>query len=221
MSRAGRLTLTFDNGPSAEATPFVLDELARRGLPAYFFVVGRRLGAPAAADLARRAVGEGHMVGNHSMTHAEPLGLATDPGHVAAEIEATEQLLADLSLAPDPPLFRPFGLGGRLGPHLLSRPAVDHLQRHRYTVVLWNSVPRDWVDVDTWPAAAKADLAAHDHTVLVLHDLPTGALAHLPAFLDHVQDQGIDITLDLPDTCVPMRAGQPTPDLATYTAATR
>ena len=38
-----RLTLTFDNGPSTEVTPFVLDELAARDLAAYFFVVGRQL----------------------------------------------------------------------------------------------------------------------------------------------------------------------------------
>jgi peptidoglycan-N-acetylglucosamine deacetylase len=37
------LTLTFDNGPDPETTPFVLDVLARRSLRTTFFVVGHKL----------------------------------------------------------------------------------------------------------------------------------------------------------------------------------
>ena len=34
------LTLTFDNGPEPETTPFVLDVLARRSIRTTFFLVG-------------------------------------------------------------------------------------------------------------------------------------------------------------------------------------
>jgi Polysaccharide deacetylase len=37
------LTLTFDNGPDPETTPFVLDVLARQSLRTTFFVVGHKL----------------------------------------------------------------------------------------------------------------------------------------------------------------------------------
>ncbi len=214
-----RLTLTFDNGPSAETTPAVLDELARRDLRAYFFVVGRQLEKPGGADLARRALADGHVVANHSMTHSEPLGLTTDADHVSVEIEQTEELMRQEGVAPDRPLFRPFGLGGKLGPHLLSAAAADHLTRNGYTVVLWNSVPRDWEDIDGWPQRALADISTQDHTVLVLHDLPTGAMAQLPPFLDRVQADGVDITLDLPAACVPLRAGSPSETLDDYITA--
>jgi len=39
-----KVTLSFDNGPDPSGTTaFVLDELARRGILASFFVVGRQL----------------------------------------------------------------------------------------------------------------------------------------------------------------------------------
>jgi hypothetical protein len=97
-----------------------------------------------------------------------------------------------------------------IGPHLLSRRALDHLCHERYTVVLWNSVPRDWEDPTGWPDRALADIEANEHTVIVLHDLPTGGMKALPDFLDRLLDDAVDIVADLPDSCVPVRDGTPT-----------
>src|SRR5262249_54954388 len=59
--------LTFDDGPDAEHTPRVLDILRRERVTATFFLIGRR--AAAAPDVARRIVGEGHELGNHTWSH--------------------------------------------------------------------------------------------------------------------------------------------------------
>jgi hypothetical protein len=74
------VTLSFDNGPEPEATPRVLDVLARRGIPASFFVIGAKLADPARRSLCERAQAEGHWIGNHTTTHAGPLGSGTTPG---------------------------------------------------------------------------------------------------------------------------------------------
>jgi peptidoglycan/xylan/chitin deacetylase (PgdA/CDA1 family) len=50
--------LTFDNGPEPEVTPGVLAVLARRRIPASFFVVGRKLRDPAARACAEPARAE-------------------------------------------------------------------------------------------------------------------------------------------------------------------
>jgi peptidoglycan-N-acetylglucosamine deacetylase len=203
-----RLTLTFDNGPSTETTPRVLDVLGERGIRATFFVVGQRLDAPGAVALAQRAQSEGHWVGNHTTTHVTPLGLCPEPGHAEREIGDTQARLADAGLVHRDRLFRPFGGGGRLGRHLLSTAAVDHLMAHRYTMVLWDSAPRDWEDPAGWPRRARHDLTIRDHTVMVLHDLPTGAMDHLGAFLDAVTEEGNEVVQDFPHHCVPLRRGQ-------------
>jgi hypothetical protein len=64
------LTLTFDNGPEPETTPFVLDVLARRSLRTTFFVVGHKLSTLEGRRLARRAHEEGHWIGNHTWSHS-------------------------------------------------------------------------------------------------------------------------------------------------------
>jgi peptidoglycan/xylan/chitin deacetylase (PgdA/CDA1 family) len=200
------VTLTFDNGPEPEVTPGVLDVLRRRGVPATFFVLGHKLADPPRRALAERAQAEGHWIGNHTWSHTRPLGdCAGEPGHVEAEIARTEALLGPLA-HPDR-LFRPFGGGGRIGPHLLSPEARDHLAAQRATVVLWSAVPGDWHDPDGWVPRALAQCLAEPWTLLVLHDLPTGAMRHLDRVLAQLADRGVRFRQDFPPACVPMRRG--------------
>src|ERR1700740_300790 len=121
----GDVALSFDNGPDPAVTPMVLEVLARRGVKASFFVLGKNLASPDRMKLAERAAAEGHRIGNHSFTHRVPLGLDPAPEAVEREIGATENLLG--ALAQNPKMFRPFGGGGKIGPHLLSPAAATHL----------------------------------------------------------------------------------------------
>jgi peptidoglycan/xylan/chitin deacetylase (PgdA/CDA1 family) len=61
------LAVTFDDGPHPEHTPALLDLLAAAGVRATFFLVGRRVRRY--PELARRAAGEGHELGNHGDAH--------------------------------------------------------------------------------------------------------------------------------------------------------
>ena len=209
-----QLTLTFDNGPDPAVTPGVLDTLARHGVRSTFFVIGSKLGDPAALDCARRAVAEGHWIGNHTWSHTVPLGLR--PGRAEAEIGATQAALGDL--AHPSRWFRPMGGGGAIGPHLLSPDAVALLTQGGYSCVLWNAVPRDWAEPDRWVETALAQMERQDWTLMVLHDLPTGAMDHLDGFLDRVRERGVTIRQDFPPDCVPILAGRPVESLVPLTA---
>src|SRR5258708_6668205 len=59
--------LTFDDGPNAFLTPGVLDRLRAHQTQAIFFCIGNRVRQ--LPDLVRRAVAEGHGIGNHTDTH--------------------------------------------------------------------------------------------------------------------------------------------------------
>jgi len=209
-----RVTLSFDNGPDPEVTPRVLDVLAERGVTAHFFVLGKWLADPARRRWTVRARDDGHLIGNHSFSHATPLGVDRRADAAEREIAATEALLAPILPGPGPKRFRPFGSGGVLGPQLLSRVAVEHLVAHGYSCVLWNSVPRDWIEPDAWAARALADCAARDHTLLVLHDVPGACLAGLAGFLDAARGAGIALVSELPAACVPIVAGRVVGELA-------
>ena len=209
-----QVTLTFDNGPEPAVTPRVLDILANAGIPATFFVLGSKLADPECRAIAKRAAAEGHWIGNHTKTHSLPLGLIKEPNAVLDEIMDTEALIDELA-HPDR-LFRPFGGGGDLGPHLLNRAALDILRQQQMTCVLWNAIPRDWENPRGWAEVALAQCLAQPWTLLVLHDLPTGAMGRLKIFIDRVLDHGGRFRQDFPPECVPIRRGEVVADLTPY-----
>ncbi len=201
------LTLSFDNGPDPAVTPPVLDVLARHHLAATFFVIGRKLADPAARACAERAAAEGHWIGNHTWTHEAPLG-RLPAERAAVEIGRTQHELG--ALAHPCRWFRPMGAGGVIGPHLLSHAALALLERERMSCVLWNAIPRDWAEPEDWVETALAQIERQDWTLIVLHDLPTGAMDRLDEFLRRVADAGVTVRQDFPPACLPIRGGAAT-----------
>lgn len=200
-----RVTLTFDNGPVPGITEQVLEILDRAGILATFFVVGRNLGEAPGQDLARRAHAAGHWIGNHTLTHAVPLGDRPDAAYAAREIGETQALIG--ALAHPDKLFRPYGGEGLVGPHLFSRAAVAYLVEHRYCCVLWNSVPGDWRDADGWVERCAAEVAAQEWSVVVLHDTPGACAARLPELIARLDGMGVRWEQRFPDSVVLIRGG--------------
>ena len=181
----GLVTLTFDNGPCPRTTPGVLRQVSERNLSAYFCLVGSQLRkGEEQIDIARESLTLGHTLVNHSSTHGIALGDEPLQSHAGREIADNHQRMGDKLGDWGAPWFRPFGRGGQLGHHLLSESAVAHLESLGYSVLIWNSVPRDWEDVGGWVYTALQQSSSHRHTVVVLHDLATGAMNHLGAFRD-------------------------------------
>jgi len=197
------LTLSFDNGPTPDVTPHVLDVLARRNVKSTFFVIGEKLAQHRA--LAERTHAEGHWIGNHTLTHSLPFGLMP-PGAANAEFDQTQDTIG--ALMHPRRLFRPYGQGGNLDSRLLSRPVLAHLAQQKATIVLWSALPRDWEDADGWVERALAQAAASPWSLMVLHDIPGGAMRHLDRFIGLVQERGGRIRQELPPDCLPMVGGE-------------
>ena len=200
------LTLTFDNGPEPDVTPRVLDILGERDIKTTFFVIGEKLGDPVRRGLASRAHGEGHWIGNHTFTHTVPLGQQSDPATARNEIGRTQTEIGDLTHTKR--WFRPFGGGGTLDERLLKPSVVDYLTGHQHSCVLWNAIPRDWADPDGWTERALEQCRSQPWSLMVLHDLPTGAMNQLEHFIDRAGDAGARFRQDFPPGCVPIRSGE-------------
>lgn len=204
----GKVTLTFDNGPTVNTTPLVLNELKSRGLSAYFcLVAGQLLKGQEQVDIANQTQAEGHVLVNHSLTHGVALGDDPSVEHADNEVAGAHAVLSEKLKNWEPLWFRPFGRGGEMGRHLLSQPSMPHFRNLGYSVLLWNSVPRDWEDIDGWADTALAQLRERSHTVIVLHDLNTGAMKHLGRFLDELLIHH-ETTMALPEDCVPIEGGE-------------
>ena len=208
------LTLTFDNGPEPDVTPRVLDILCERNIKTTFFVIGQKLEDPVCRRLTVRARDEGHWIGNHTFTHSLPLGLQDDPHTAEHEIARTQDLIG--KLAHEERWFRPFGGGGNLDSRLLKPSVVSYLTLNSYSCVLWNAIPRDWDDPDGWVDRALTQCRVQAWTLMVLHDLPTGAMSHLDEFLDRAIKAGVRLRQDFPPDCVPVRQGRITQPIDAY-----
>jgi peptidoglycan/xylan/chitin deacetylase (PgdA/CDA1 family) len=198
------LTLTFDNGPTL-ATPVVLDLLAQHGIRSTFFVTGKQMAIPGMRVHAERAVREGHWIGNHTYSHRLSLGSLTDRSAAIAEIESAQEAIGPLS-HPDR-LFRPYANSAVLDHRVFSRASIEYMQAHAYTVVLWNAVPRDWMDRD-WMETALEQCLSQPWSLMVLHDDFSRALPGLQKFLPAVKAAGARFRQDFPPECVPMRQGR-------------
>jgi len=97
--------LTFDDGPSAERTAFVLDVLKEKGVKATFFLQGSH--AQQYPDLVRRIKAEGHVIGNHSWSHANFPDLTQ--ANQKQEVDRTNTAISSIT-GTTPVLMRfPFG----------------------------------------------------------------------------------------------------------------
>ena len=200
------LTLSFDNGPEPEVTPRVLDALRERDIKTTFFVIGEKLDDPARRKLAVRAHDDGHWIGNHTFTHSIPLGQQADADTAEKEIGRTQAAIG--ALAHPQRWFRPFGGGGNLDDRLLKPSVIDYLTRNKHSCVLWNAIPRDWDDPDGWVERALDQCRSQPWTLMVVHDLPTGAMEHLEDFLDRATALGARFRQEFPPDCVPIRSGE-------------
>ena len=91
-----KIYLTFDDGPHAAATPFVLDQLAQYQARATFFCIGKNVLAE--PDLYKTVLQQGHRVGNHTQHHLN--GWKTADKVYLADVEEAMKFI-------DSDIFRP------------------------------------------------------------------------------------------------------------------
>lgn len=102
------IAFTFDDGPYPPFTNDLLDLLAAERVPATFFVSGEY--AKAHPEIVRRALAEGHQIGNHSWD--EDVLALEGPSSVRDRIARTDEILQRLGV-PTPIVFRaPKGMPG-------------------------------------------------------------------------------------------------------------
>lgn len=119
------VALTFDDGPDPRYTPRVLGLLTTEKIHATFFQIGEFV--EKYPELARAVVTEGHVVGNHTYSHAD-LEFATSEA-IQTEIVKCEDAIIRVT-GQRPVLFRP--------PKGHYNDGLFHvLQNRNYHLILW------------------------------------------------------------------------------------
>lgn len=152
------IALTFDDGPTADGTPDILERLSRYRAKATFFMIGRR--ALAHPAIVRAVVTEGHAVGNHSFTH--PLFPRLSPAGVARELLSCRRVVQEVA-GVRTSLMRPPHGALTSGGHVASL-----LTGH--TVVHWSASGEDWSGAPASRVAEQVLETVRAGSIVLLHD---------------------------------------------------
>lgn len=160
------VVLSFDDGPSPEWTPKILDLLAAHHIHASFFVTGSMTSRN--PDLIRKIVAGGHEIGVHTFTHPD-LALQSH-ARMAWELGQTQLALAGVA-GVHSALFRPPYSSTASALDDASYPVIRYAGAHGYLTAFIDSDTDDWQrpGVDKIVNAAMPSAPGAGELVL-LHD---------------------------------------------------
>ena len=171
--------MTFDDGPSAENTPRLLEMLKQRNIKATFFLIGQNVVSN--PDLVRRILAEGHEIGNHSWTHPQLSKLSDD--RVTAEITKTQDAIKDAS-GFTPTLLRP--------PYGAITPRQREWIQNRFglNIILWSVDPFDWKRPGASVITQRILSQTRPGAIILSHDIHKQTVDAMPATLDALIAKG-------------------------------
>lgn len=167
--------LSFDDGPSPIATPFVLDLLKKHKAKATFFCLGKNI--ELYPDLFKRIIDEGHITANHSFSHYN--GWETKNSKYVDDVIQSQRFFSNN-------LFRP--PYGKIAPFQYLR------LRKKFRFIFWTYLVKDY-DIHMQPEVEFNRLKKYTSSgsIIVFHDSESAfsrTSQILPRFMEHCSGLG-------------------------------
>lgn len=186
------VVLTFDDGPSAQYTPVILQALAQVNAKAIFFEMG--IHVKQYPEMTKMVAAGGHSIGGHSITHRclanKAICQRSNGGHMLSFEEAVEEISGSLQdiynvLGWVDPFFRfPYG---ESSPEL-----KQYLQDNGIGEFYWSIDSEDWKSKP--PQQVIDDVMAQLHQrnrgIILFHDIQHRTAEALPQFLQTLHNEG-------------------------------
>jgi peptidoglycan/xylan/chitin deacetylase (PgdA/CDA1 family) len=173
------IILTIDDGPK-KSMEEILNLLGKN--PAIFYVIGERLEKEYFRGLAKKAIQNGHILGNHSYSH--PLFSKINFNEAKNEIERTEKAIEKLyreaRVTRERKLFR-FPYGEK------EKQSEQYLKSNNFQIQRWDVDSKDW---EYYSQNSPLDLSsiilnckkAKKGDIVLVHDLPITSKNLIPIF---------------------------------------
>ena len=175
------LYLTFDCGYDNGQTELILNTLKEKNVSAAFFCTLPEM--QSVPELTARMIREGHIVGNHSVTHPDFSSITHE--QMLEEVQGFDDWLRE-HCGYSAQYFR-FPMGK------YSLDAVAALNAMGYSCVFWSLAYYDW-DLQQQPATEDAVRTVvdrlHPGAVILLHAVSPANAAALPEIIDKARDSG-------------------------------
>ena len=179
-----RIIITFDQGYENGYTAKILDTLREKNVQAIFFLTGPY--AKTESALVKRMINEGHILGNHGMTHASLPTLCDEDAK--KEIMSLHEYVMN-NYGYQMQYFRcPCGE--------YSEQVLETLKNCGYKTLFWSSAYVDW-DTNRQPVPAeglkKLTDAAHGGEILLLHSVSATNAEILGQMIDNFRAKGFKV----------------------------
>lgn len=198
VGKGHKLILTFDDGPSAEYTPKILDILEKEKVPATFFVVG--LQGESNIPILQRIYKDGFEIGNHTFTHNNIAKMS--PERAQMEMKLTRLLIESIT-GRSTILFRaPYNADAEPRTYEELEP-IARSRDENYLTVNESIDPNDWekgVSADSIFARTirMVDDTARNASIILLHDAGgesrQATVEALPRIIEHCKQKGYVFT---------------------------
>ncbi len=191
-----RVALTFDDGPHNVRSVAIVDELAKYGYHATFFVVGNRVDGSAysGGKTLRYIVEAGHEIGIHGYTHRAYYDECSDDTYeeeMSKTAEAIWEQLPDYDIR----LMRP--VGGSI--------SAERVSDSPYSIILWNVDSEDWKNQyaggdDEAAEQSKAETivdnvmsTVSEGDIILMHDIHECSLDAVKIILQRLHEEGYEV----------------------------
>ncbi|MBZ9688794.1 polysaccharide deacetylase [Clostridium estertheticum] len=182
--------LTFDDGPSTNVTPKILDILDKYDIKATFFVTG--INADAHNDLIKQIYKRGHVIANHSYSHNYSK-IYANVTSLIGEIEKTYNIIKKIIPTYNTKIFR--FPGGSQGKDDSLKLAV---MKDNYTYYDWDALNGDaegyLVSKDKLISRIKETLNPKSSAIVLMHDsnVKTTTVDALPTIIEYLINSGYE-----------------------------
>ncbi|MFI9599333.1 polysaccharide deacetylase family protein [Streptomyces sp. NPDC052043] len=183
----GYVGLTFDDGPSNDNTPALLNALKQNGLRATMFNEGQFAASYPAQ--VRAQVDAGMWVGNHSYTH--PHLTQQSQAQIDSELSRTQQAIAAAG-GGTPKLFRP--------PYGETNATLKSVEaKYGLTEIIWDVDSQDWNGAST-DAIVQAVSRLGNGQIILMHEWPANTRAAIPRIAQTLAAKGLCSGMISPQT---------------------
>ena len=161
-AKAGKIALTFDDGPHPRYTEEILSILAEYKIPATFFIIG--VNAETYPESLKMIVDAGCEIGNHTYSHARINKM--DRQAIQEEIKQCEETIFQLS-GYRPSLFRP-------PEGAMSDTLSEVIKDMQYNIVLWSIDTLDWAMNPSENICQTVTTQLKGGDIILMHDYVSG-----------------------------------------------
>ena len=184
-----RVSITYDDGPHVERTVAIVDELAKYGFHATFFVIGNRVDGTkySGGEAVKYAASKGNEIAIHAYTHDYYYHTCDDSTYKNELGKTHDAILGQLPNA-KVKLMRP--VGGNI--------TAQRVEKCDYSVIMWNVDSNDWkhkYDGEEGVEKIVDNVMSQvsDGSIILMHDIYENTYLATKEILKQLNNQGYEV----------------------------